>query len=710
MIKVSDNKVIYLHENGITIVAKPGAKGAKAGETYELNGNKYYVAINKQDLKRLVDEDADMSKVVTSKVTTMNNLFSYSNFNQDISSWDTSKVKSMSEIFYRNEDFNQAIGHWNTKNVTAMISMFHGASSFNHPIGNWDTIRLNNITSMFEDAKSFNQPIENWVGFGTSIKGTIKSYNCMIIRNAFKGAESFNQSLKNWKIKTYNPYNLFENAKSFNGDLSGWKLYESLTNLFKGAESFNQPLNTWDVSDVIGMQSLFKGAKSFNRDLSKWDMSNVYQCESMFYGASSFNQDIGKWDVSNVYTMQNMFREASSFNQDISGWDVSNVKKMTGLFQDATTFNQDISNWKLNPSLKKSNTIFKNAKAFKQEYNPYNKLEKHKTVSYSNLLSAEDKKNISKIRKLITSRDFEKIDLGIQLLISLNNISLFETFLNGVKFGNEEDDWEKLNRNKMFSGSQPAQPYLDYALIEIIANTPQSSDIDKSILLKNIYYLSTRMFKNTIAWRSGYDPLFPRFYSFSKFSNLQTLKIIFSDFSFNDVNIENYFPKSLKNLEVLNVHGSLKWMEHLNGIKTLVFDDQKSYNNYSKEIKEITYINSFKYLKNLESLDFTSESFENLDFLTTCKKLKKISLTIGGGHYYNQVKLKNIDFLVKLENLEFLELTFNEKKHDGYVYFDTSNLKVLKDCHSLKKITINGLSVETKNKPLLNKMFLTKWQ
>ena len=93
MRKVSDNKVIYLHENGITIVAKPGAKGAKAGETYELNGKKYYVAINKQDLKRLVDEDADMSKVVTSKVTTMNNLFSYSNFNQDISSWDTSKVK-----------------------------------------------------------------------------------------------------------------------------------------------------------------------------------------------------------------------------------------------------------------------------------------------------------------------------------------------------------------------------------------------------------------------------------------------------------------------------------------------------------------------------------------------------------------------------------------------------------------------------------------
>ena len=40
----------------------------------------------------------------------------------------------------------------------------------------------------------------------------------------------------------------------------------------------------------------------------------------------------------------------------------------------------------------------------------------------------------------------------------------------------------------------------------------------------------------------------------------------------------------------------------------------------------------------------------------------------------------------------------------------TLNLKVIKDCNSLKKITINGLSVETSNKTLLETIFLTKWQ
>jgi hypothetical protein len=68
--QISNYKVIYLHENGITIVAKPGRKGAKAGGTYELNGKEYYVAIDYQDLNRLIDNGFDMSKVITSKITT----------------------------------------------------------------------------------------------------------------------------------------------------------------------------------------------------------------------------------------------------------------------------------------------------------------------------------------------------------------------------------------------------------------------------------------------------------------------------------------------------------------------------------------------------------------------------------------------------------------------------------------------------------------
>lgn len=44
--------MIYLHENGVTIVAK---NEAKRGKVYELNGEKYYVARGVADIQRIVD-------------------------------------------------------------------------------------------------------------------------------------------------------------------------------------------------------------------------------------------------------------------------------------------------------------------------------------------------------------------------------------------------------------------------------------------------------------------------------------------------------------------------------------------------------------------------------------------------------------------------------------------------------------------------------
>ena len=45
----------------------------------------------------------------TSKVTDISGLFKYTNFNQDISNLDTSKVTYMHNMFYWAEEFNQDI-------------------------------------------------------------------------------------------------------------------------------------------------------------------------------------------------------------------------------------------------------------------------------------------------------------------------------------------------------------------------------------------------------------------------------------------------------------------------------------------------------------------------------------------------------------------------------------------------------------------------
>ena len=45
--------MIYLHENGVTVVAKSSARG---GEMYELNDMQYYVAVDQCDLSYLIHQ------------------------------------------------------------------------------------------------------------------------------------------------------------------------------------------------------------------------------------------------------------------------------------------------------------------------------------------------------------------------------------------------------------------------------------------------------------------------------------------------------------------------------------------------------------------------------------------------------------------------------------------------------------------------------
>jgi|GEM_PF-763207 len=114
---------IYRHTNGVTIKA---ADCAEAGKEYLFEGQKYYVARDKDDIKAKITANAyPANRIVTTRVTDMSQMFRWNrSFNQDIGNWDTSKVTNMSFMFMGAQAFDQPLNNWDTSKVTDMSWMF----------------------------------------------------------------------------------------------------------------------------------------------------------------------------------------------------------------------------------------------------------------------------------------------------------------------------------------------------------------------------------------------------------------------------------------------------------------------------------------------------------------------------------------------------------------------------------------------------------
>lgn len=155
---------IKVHSNGVTIIAE---EWATIGTVYELNGREYRV-VDLQMLEEMVENKEDVSIAVTTFITSFSFLFNNQfDFNDDISSWDTSNVTNMNRMFstqFARDSvvFNQDISKWDTSNVELMGGMFSAAESFNQDISNWNVSKVKDMNFMFSRAKSFNQDLSAW--------------------------------------------------------------------------------------------------------------------------------------------------------------------------------------------------------------------------------------------------------------------------------------------------------------------------------------------------------------------------------------------------------------------------------------------------------------------------------------------------------------------------------------------------------------------
>ena len=342
--------------------------------------------VNMKQMFMSSDFNNDISSWDVSKVTNMQETFKSTPFDQDISSWNVSSLKNASSMFRYATAFNQDIGSWNTSSLENTIYMFGNASAFDQDIDGWDVSKVLRFGGMFQNAINFNQDLNSWITSrgetmnimfdgATSFNGNISSWDLSNVTRTdgmFRNAQSFDKDISGWNtIKVDNIVEMFENADTFNQDIGGWDIsnVESLAEVFNGADNFNQDLSNWNTTGVTNMNSTFKNS-GFNHDISNWNTSSVTTFYRMFEGASTFNQNLNSWITSSAINMEGMFYRASNFDGDISSWDVSNVTNMKFLFLRAFLFNQDIGGWDIS-SVNAMDRMFEDATIFNQDIGPW---------------------------------------------------------------------------------------------------------------------------------------------------------------------------------------------------------------------------------------------------------------------------------------------------------------------------------------------------
>ena len=283
---------IYRHTNGVTIKA---AACAESGKEYMFEGQKYYVARDKDDIKEKIATNAyPANRIVTTRVTELNNLFENNNtFNQDIWNWDTSNVTSMIYTFRQAYAFNQDINYWDVSKVRDMSWMFLVASAFNKPLNRWNTSNVESMADMFAVTYNFNQDISNW---------DVSKVNTM--RHMFAYTTNYNKPLTNWNTSNVrNMDRMFWESKAFNQPVAHLNISNvtTMVGMFSNNPVFNQPLNGWGskLHNNVNLANTFRGATAFNQPLDQWKIWNKSDSHltTMFSGATAFkaNQPYCNW-------------------------------------------------------------------------------------------------------------------------------------------------------------------------------------------------------------------------------------------------------------------------------------------------------------------------------------------------------------------------------------------------------------------------------
>lgn len=208
--------------------------------------------------------------------------------NLDVSTWDTSKMETLSCCFYtRNGGPNKLdVSGWNTSKVTGMYCVFYDCNKLTTlDVSKWDTSKVTDMRCVFFNCEKLPViDVSNWKTDSVT-KMEYMFYYC--------------RSVKELDVSNWNTSNVTNIGLIFAG-------CQSLKALPNGVEN-------WDTSKVTNMQQVFYNIATtscvrMSIDLSGWVTSKVTNMYNMFAWSSWIEKlDLSTWDTSSITDCRSMF-------------------------------------------------------------------------------------------------------------------------------------------------------------------------------------------------------------------------------------------------------------------------------------------------------------------------------------------------------------------------------------------------------------------
>jgi hypothetical protein len=264
-------------------------------------------------------------------------------------------------------------------------------------------------------------------------------------------------------------------------------------------------------------------------------------------------------------------------------------------------------------------------------------------------------KTIQNIKKLLQSREVKEIKSGISMALEANNLAFYNELLQGIDYSEKT-----LKPNKIFTGSGPAQPFLNLGMTGILSAASTSFPewklfcdkiTDLKMELPSIDYLNSfqklKSLELTHVTEFSIDlklPLLERFHimrwgwggtkiagkiSFTQFEGCQALKLIHLENEISANNLDGVGKlKYLERLHLENITGlKLQDLTELIGCTLLrSLEIRKPYCNNAKQRNIINSLDGIENLEKLEEIVFESMELQNTNAFSGMQSLKTILL------------------------------------------------------------------------------------